>query len=413
MLGPHLDESNVIEVLARAKHRTKKEIARLIRLLDPLPDVPSRIEPLGPAPARLIPNAPTWGEFVQSTCPVRELSPGERPRDWTGSSSPAADAEAGGTVEAARPESERDDGLSKVPASPGLEHLGSLPERPRLAPEPAPELVPERPSSAPERPSSAPERPSSAPERPSSAPELVPELVPERYGVQFTTSKEYVELVDRARALLSHSVPRLTLEELHLRALRSFVAELERKKYGAVSRPRKRSLDRDEQEAESALEGAHEPPKASEVERVLEIAAGTAAETDMGSPLDRPERTVCDLSRRPDERGQSDRPDSERRAGEQQPPRWRGRHVPAPVRRSVFERDQGRCTYTSETGRRCAETHRLELHHLVAFARGGEPTEENLTLRCQAHNTLAAEEDFGRAFIEAARGSSEHDPWPT
>src|SRR5512134_282362 len=34
MLGPHLTEANHASVLARAKHRTKKEIARLVRQLD-------------------------------------------------------------------------------------------------------------------------------------------------------------------------------------------------------------------------------------------------------------------------------------------------------------------------------------------------------------------------------------------
>ena len=51
MLGGHLTENNLSEVLRRAKHRTKKELAALVRVLDPLPDVPARIEPLGPAPA--------------------------------------------------------------------------------------------------------------------------------------------------------------------------------------------------------------------------------------------------------------------------------------------------------------------------------------------------------------------------
>ncbi len=51
MLGPHLTAVNLVEVLARAKHRTKKEIAELVRALSPLPDVPPRIQPLGPAPA--------------------------------------------------------------------------------------------------------------------------------------------------------------------------------------------------------------------------------------------------------------------------------------------------------------------------------------------------------------------------
>src|SRR5688500_16329652 len=65
MLGPHLTAENLTEVLARSKHRTKKEIARLVRRLDPLPDVPARIEPLGPAPARSVPVTPTWSQFVE------------------------------------------------------------------------------------------------------------------------------------------------------------------------------------------------------------------------------------------------------------------------------------------------------------------------------------------------------------
>src|SRR5688500_9837553 len=83
MLGPLLTSDNLVEVLARAKHRTKKELARLVRILDPLPQVPPRIEPLGPASSRLVPAAATWGQFMSVLNPVRELEPGARPRDWT------------------------------------------------------------------------------------------------------------------------------------------------------------------------------------------------------------------------------------------------------------------------------------------------------------------------------------------
>jgi hypothetical protein len=54
MLGPHLTRENFRNVMARAKHRTKKEIAKLVRILDPLPAIPARIEALGPA----LPGAP-------------------------------------------------------------------------------------------------------------------------------------------------------------------------------------------------------------------------------------------------------------------------------------------------------------------------------------------------------------------
>jgi hypothetical protein len=82
LLGPHLTRENLADVLARSKHRTKKEIAKLVRILDPLPDVPARIEALGPDRPGIARNNPTWDEQVASFCPVRELTPGDRPRDW-------------------------------------------------------------------------------------------------------------------------------------------------------------------------------------------------------------------------------------------------------------------------------------------------------------------------------------------
>jgi 5-methylcytosine-specific restriction endonuclease McrA len=77
--------------------------------------------------------------------------------------------------------------------------------------------------------------------------------------------------------------------------------------------------------------------------------------------------------------------------------------VPAAVQRTVWSRDGSRCTYVDGRGKRCRETGFIELHHLHPEALGGPPTAENLTLRCKAHNALAAEQDFGRDFMEAKR----------
>ena len=63
-------------------------------------------------------------------------------------------------------------------------------------------------------------------------------LEPQRYKVQFEASEEYVELVERAKALLSHRGPGPDLGDLHLRAMRALVAELEREKYAGTTRQR-------------------------------------------------------------------------------------------------------------------------------------------------------------------------------
>src|SRR3954470_10950396 len=94
MLGPHLTPANHLDVLGRAKHRTKKELGKLLRALDPLPDLPARIEPLAPAPARPVTAKPSWADFVESLSPVvRELEPGDAPRDWVNDELPVARAE--------------------------------------------------------------------------------------------------------------------------------------------------------------------------------------------------------------------------------------------------------------------------------------------------------------------------------
>ena len=64
-----------------------------------------------------------------------------------------------------------------------------------------------------------------------------------------------------------------------------------------------------------------------------------------------------------------------------------GRSIPAAVRREVWRRDQGCCSYVDRhTGRRCGSRLFLELDHIVPVARGGGAEPANLRLRCAAHH---------------------------
>jgi len=87
----------------------------------------------------------------------------------------------------------------------------------------------------------------------------------------------------------------------------------------------------------------------------------------------------------------------------------RSRDIPAPIRRAVFERDRGRCTFVDETGRRCAETSGLEFDHIDGFARTRRHEVHRIRLLCRAHNNHAAEQMYGRAFMERARASRNED----
>ena len=79
--------------------------------------------------------------------------------------------------------------------------------------------------------------------------------------------------------------------------------------------------------------------------------------------------------------------------------------IPVEVRRQVWARDEGRCTYVSADGRRCESRWQLELDHIVPAALGGPPTIMNTRLRCRAHNGLHAEECFGREHMARFAGA--------
>jgi 5-methylcytosine-specific restriction endonuclease McrA len=79
------------------------------------------------------------------------------------------------------------------------------------------------------------------------------------------------------------------------------------------------------------------------------------------------------------------------------------RHIPARVKHAVWNRDQGRCTFVSDDGRRCEARNLLEYDHEQPVARGGPSSVANVRLRCRAHNQLEAERTFGAGFMEEKR----------
>lgn len=78
------------------------------------------------------------------------------------------------------------------------------------------------------------------------------------------------------------------------------------------------------------------------------------------------------------------------------------RHIPSAVKRTVWQRDNGRCAFNGPHGR-CTETGFLEYHHVVPFASGGQTSPTNLELRCRAHNQYEAELWFGATQRPMAR----------
>ncbi len=171
-----------------------------------------------------------------------------------------------------------------------------------------------------------------------------------------TVNRQLLKKLDAAREGLSHALPGATTEQV-IEAALDLLLEKQAKARGQVRRPRA-TLAATALQAPMPVELRAEPQEAS-------------------PPLDLIPT----------------RPPAHRRTGPREP-------IPAAVRRAVWERDGGRCTWPLDSGGCCGSTHRLELDHLDPWARFGEPTVDNLRVVCRSHNTLAARWAFGARCME-------------
>ncbi|HKQ58214.1 MAG TPA: HNH endonuclease, partial [Candidatus Eisenbacteria bacterium] len=79
------------------------------------------------------------------------------------------------------------------------------------------------------------------------------------------------------------------------------------------------------------------------------------------------------------------------------------RSIPAEVKRAVWERDGGQCTFTSDTGHRCTERRDVQFDHIEPYARDGASSVSNIRLLCRAHNQYEAERTYGAEFMRHKR----------
>ena len=303
MLAPHLTHDNHLGVLERARYRRKSELERLVAELAPARDVPALVQPLGVVTgSRTVPGT-KWAALTESTLGwVRQLEPGDGP------------TRAPSVQDAGHAELMRDIEESDVETPPDIAAT-------TLA-------VPDA-------------------ERDDPTGRLSPRL---RFKVQFTADQAYVDLLERARALLWHQLPSGDLVELQRLALEALVEKLQHRKCGANAAPARNEM----------------PPPPS---------------TTAASALN-------------------------------EPPRPSSRHISRAVRRQVWERDAGRCAFVDARGVRCRALSAIEFHHEQPYARGGPAAASNLSLRCRAHNQLAAEDDFGREFMQAVSTQRERERPP-
>ena len=79
------------------------------------------------------------------------------------------------------------------------------------------------------------------------------------------------------------------------------------------------------------------------------------------------------------------------------------RHIPLHVRRSVWKRDGGQCTFRDASGKRCEARTELQFDHIEPWGAGGPSNDsENIRLLCRNHNLAQARRCYGDEKIDAA-----------
>lgn len=190
-----------------------------------------------------------------------------------------------------------------------------------------------------------------------------------RYCIRFVVDHEVHEQLQELRALLRDSIPNGDVAKILARAVGALHAQIhERKLGGGGARRGSRSP------AASARRAV--PPETTRSSKHGEAAAefakpatGTKSAREAAQP------------------------------GRATP----SRHIPAAIRRAVWERDGGRCTFESRGGRRCGSREFLEFHHQRPWARCREHTLDNIALHCRAHNQHEANLAFGAAQMARVR----------
>ena len=209
--------------------------------------------------------------------------------------------------------------------------------------------------------------PLASPEPPSPRATLRP-LDAKRHALRMLVDASFMAELQEARQLLSHQIPSGDLLEVVRQCVRIAVRTQRQRRRGA-DRPRSRRQAPAGAQASSSQNAApHEP--GSGVGRAPEV-SGRASRAEAGTT----------------EPGRS-------------------RHLPAELRRTVWARDQGRCTFVGNNGQRCSESRQLEFHHEQAFSTGGAHSARNLRLCCSSHHGLLTERAFGADFVARYRSSA-------
>ena len=226
--------------------------------------------------------------------------------------------------------------------------------------------------------------------------DLDPELAPRadrvrplgegRYELKVVIEADCQKGLEQLRGLLSHVDPRMTMGQLVGRIVREALDRHDPSRPPRRARPGSRAAQGESEPAPAVKEQvAPEPGHAVTVQDAA-IPAGTTPtpeRTPYPKPTSPPSPTRQEVA---DRRAAAGRKSTSAGTPTAEPCAA-GRAIPAAVRRQVWQRDGGRCSYLDRrTGRRCNSRHLIEIDHILPYALGGGADPGNLRLLCHAHH---------------------------
>ena len=203
-----------------------------------------------------------------------------------------------------------------------------------------------------------------------------------RYELKATIDAGCHQGLEQLRGLLSHVDPRMTIGQLVGRIVQEALDRHD------PSRPPRRARTRSR-----PAEGGSKPASASKEQAARERGHASTVQDGASSAGTTPtaesseERTLQSSRQEATDRRAAARRKPTGAVTPTAKPRASGRAIPAVVRRQVWQRDGGRCSYVDrQTGRRCNSRHLIEIDHILPYALGGGADPENLRLLCGAYH---------------------------
>ena len=226
--------------------------------------------------------------------------------------------------------------------------------------------------------------------------DLDPELAPTadrvrplgdgRYELKAVIDADCQQGLEHLRGLLSHVDPSMTMGQLVGRIVQEALDRHDPSRPPRRARTGSRAAQGESRPASAAKEpAAPEPGHAVTVQDTAVPAGPTPAPERTSHPM--PTSASSQPRKEATDRRVAAGTKPARAATPTAKPCASRRAIPAAVKRQVWQRDGGRCSYLDrQTGRRCNSRHMIEIDHIMPYALGGGADPGNLRLLCGARD---------------------------